>query len=86
MTQAIDRLQTALADRYHLGREIGAGGMATVYLAQDLRHGRPVAIKVLSAQLAAVLGRDRFIREIELAAQLQHPHILALLDSGEAMV
>ena len=84
MTQAIDRLQTALADRYHLSREIGAGGMATVYLAHDLRHGRPVAIKVLSAQLAEVLGRDRFIREIELAAQLQHPHILALLDSGEA--
>jgi Tol biopolymer transport system component len=79
-----DRLSAALADRYAIERELGAGGMATVYLAEDLRHHRKVALKVLRAELAAVLGGERFHREIQIAAQLQHPNILPLLDSGEA--
>jgi eukaryotic-like serine/threonine-protein kinase len=74
----------ALADRYQVERQAGRGGMATVYLAQDLKHRRPVAIKVLHPELAAVLGSDRFLREIEIAARLTHPHILALHDSGQA--
>jgi Tol biopolymer transport system component len=74
----------ALADRYAIVRELGAGGMATVYLARDLRHERQVAIKVLKPELAAVLGGDRFVQEIKTTAQLQHPHILPLFDSGEA--
>ncbi len=78
------RLQTALADRYRLERELGAGGMATVYLAHDLRHGRPVAVKVLRPELAAIIGADRFLKEIETTANLQHPHILPLFDSGAA--
>ena len=78
------RLKTALADRYRVEREIGAGGMATVYLAEDLRHHRRVAVKVLRPDLAAILGPGRFAREIEIAAQLTHPHILPLHDSGEA--
>src|SRR5438093_6497072 len=78
------QLQAALADRYALERELGHGGMATVYLARDLRHGRPVAIKVLRPEIAAALGPERFLREIELAARLTHPHILALHDSGQA--
>ena len=78
------RLAAALADRYAIDRELGQGGMATVYLAQDLKHRRRVAVKVLRPDLAATLGSDRFFREIEVAAQLQHPHILPLLDSGEA--
>ncbi|MEP6574481.1 MAG: protein kinase [Gemmatimonadota bacterium] len=77
-------LATALADRYRLERELGQGGMATVYLARDLKHDRQVAVKVLRPELAATLGPDRFVREIKIAAQLQHPHILPLLDSGEA--
>jgi serine/threonine-protein kinase len=80
----LGRLTAALADRYRIEREVGAGGMATVYLAQDLKHHRKVALKVLRAELAATLGAERFSREIEVAAQLQHPHILPLLDSGEA--
>ena len=84
MTDLFDRLHTALADRYRLERELGAGGMATVYLARDLKHDRPVALKVLRPELAAVLGAERFLREIRLTAQLQHPHILTLIDSGEA--
>ncbi|HEY9505720.1 MAG TPA: serine/threonine-protein kinase, partial [Gemmatimonadales bacterium] len=76
-------LADALRDRYVLDRELGRGGMATVYLAQDLRHDRPVALKVLHAELAATLGPERFQREIRLAARLQHPHILTVLDSGE---
>ncbi|HEU5218330.1 MAG TPA: serine/threonine-protein kinase, partial [Gemmatimonadales bacterium] len=84
MTAAFARLQAFLADRYTIERELGRGGMATVYLARDLKHNRPVAIKVLRPELAAVLGRDRFLREIAITAGLQHPHILALLDSGEA--
>jgi len=79
-----ERLTKALADRYQIEREIGSGGMATVFLAQDLKHNRRVAIKVLRPELAATLGPDRFVREIEIAAQLSHPHILPLHDSGEA--
>jgi serine/threonine-protein kinase len=77
-------LQTALADRYRLERELGAGGMATVYLAHDLRHDRQVALKVMHASLGAAIGSDRFLREIRILAQLQHPHILPLHDSGDA--
>jgi eukaryotic-like serine/threonine-protein kinase len=84
MPELLTRLQSALADRYRLDREIGAGGMATVYLAQDLRHDRAVALKVLRPELAAVIGAERFLAEIKLTANLQHPHILPLFDSGEA--
>ena len=77
-------LTAALADRYTIERELGAGGMATVYLAEDIKHHRRVAIKVLREDLAASMGSARFLREIQIAAQLQHPHILPLLDSGEA--
>jgi eukaryotic-like serine/threonine-protein kinase len=83
MTDAT-RFSAALADRYHLDREIGQGGMATVYLAQDLKHDRRVAIKVLRPELAAVIGAERFLSEIKTTANLQHPHILPLHDSGEA--
>jgi serine/threonine protein kinase/TolB-like protein len=79
-----DRLAAALADRYAIERELGRGGMATVFLARDLRHRRPVAIKVLHPELAAALGPERFLREIETVAGLQHPHILPLHDSGSA--
>jgi eukaryotic-like serine/threonine-protein kinase len=79
-----ESLAAALADRYKLERELGQGGMATVYLAEDVRHRRKVAVKVLRPELAASMGPDRFLREIEIAAQLQHPHILPLLDSGDA--
>ena len=74
----------ALRARYRIERELGRGGMATVYLAHDLQHDRPVALKVLHPELAATLGPDRFQREIKLAARLQHPHILTVHDSGEA--
>ena len=84
MPEVLGRLQAALADRYRLDREAGAGGMATVYLAQDIRHDRPVALKVLRPELAAVIGAERFLAEIKLTANLQHPHILPLFDSGEA--
>jgi serine/threonine-protein kinase len=84
MPDVLDRLKTALADRYTLQRELGRGGMATVYLADDLKHHRPVALKVLKPELAAVLGPERFLREIELSARLTHPHILPLHDSGNA--
>ena len=76
-------LGTALATRYALERPLGAGGMATVYLAHDRKHGRPVAVKVLRPELASTMGAGRFLREIEIAARLQHPHILTLIDSGE---
>src|SRR5918993_774979 len=79
----LTRLTTALADRYRLERALGAGGMATVYLADDLRHGRKVAVKVLKRELAAVIGAHRFLAEIRTTANLQHPHILSLFDSGE---
>ncbi|HET9293383.1 MAG TPA: serine/threonine-protein kinase, partial [Gemmatimonadales bacterium] len=84
MTEAQTRLAAALADRYRIERELGAGGMATVYLAQDLKHDRKVAIKVLRPELAAVIGAERFLSEIKTTANLQHPHILPLHDSGEA--
>jgi len=80
----LDALRRALADRYAIERELGQGGMATVYLAQDLKHHRPVAIKLLRSELAAALGPERFLREIEISAHLHHPHILPLYDSGEA--
>jgi tetratricopeptide (TPR) repeat protein/tRNA A-37 threonylcarbamoyl transferase component Bud32 len=81
---SFDRLSTALSDRYRIEREIGRGGMATVYLAHDIRHERNVAVKVLRPELAAALGPERFLREIRIAANLHHPHILPLYDSGEA--
>src|SRR5467141_3819224 len=80
----VSELRAALASRYRLEKEIGRGGMATVYLAHDLKHDRPVALKVLHPEIAAVLGAERFQREIMLAARLQHPHILSVYDSGEA--
>src|ERR687898_408826 len=84
MADLREQLERGLADRYHIERELGRGGMATVFLAQDLRHERPVALKVLQSELAATLGPERFQREIKLAARLQHPHILSVHDSGEA--
>ncbi len=84
MTATPDRLAAALADRYAIQRELGAGGMATVYLAHDLKHDRQVAIKVLRPELAAVIGAERFLSEIKTTANLQHPHILPLFDSGVA--
>src|SRR2546427_38109 len=84
VTASFDRVAAALADRYRLIRELGSGGMVTVYLAEDMRHRRQVAVKVLRPELAATLGADRFTREIETVAQFQHPHILPLLDSGQA--
>jgi len=84
MTDPLSRLTAALADRYRIERELGQGGMATVYLAEDLKHKRHVALKVLKPELAAVLGADRFVQEITTTAALQHPHILPLFDSGTA--
>ncbi len=84
LTDAVGRLTSALAERYRIDRRLGEGGMATVYLAHDLRHGRDVAIKVLHPDLAAALGGERFLSEIKTTARLQHPHILPLLDSGDA--
>ena len=84
MSDPIDRLTDALKDRYRLERELGQGGMATVYLAQDLKHNRKVAIKVLKPELAAVIGGERFVQEIATTAALQHPNILPLFDSGSA--
>ena len=83
MSDALSRLQAALADHYRIERELGRGGMATVWLAHDLKHDRQVAIKVIRPELAAALGGERFLREIGIAAHLQHPHILTLIDSGE---
>jgi serine/threonine protein kinase/Tfp pilus assembly protein PilF len=80
----LNRLQASLADRYQIERELGRGGMARVFLARDLKHDRPVALKVLHPDLARVLGPERFLREIRLCARLQHPHILAVHDSGDA--
>ena len=83
-TLPIQRLRDALAQSYTIDRELGKGGMPTVYLAQDVKHDRVVALKVLHPDLAAALGPDRFLREIRLAARLNHPHILPLFDSGDA--
>src|SRR3954468_21409484 len=79
-----ERLNSALGDRYRIERNIGSGGMATVYLAQDVRHERFVALKVLNPDLGAVLGGERFLAEIKVTAHLQHPNLLPLFDSGEA--
>src|ERR1700733_6555615 len=79
-----EQLQAALAGRYSIDREIGAGGMATVYLARDLKHDRDVAIKVLRPDLSAVIGAERFVAEVRITARLSHPHIVTLIDSGEA--
>jgi eukaryotic-like serine/threonine-protein kinase len=84
VTDPLKALRAALQGRYDVERLIGQGGMATVYLARDSRHDRPVAVKVLRPELAASIGADRFLREIRVAARLQHPNILALYDSGEA--
>src|SRR4051812_45985994 len=84
MSGNTDRLNTALAGRYRIERQLGQGGMATVYLARDLKHDRDVAVKVLKPELSAVLGADRFVVEIKTTASLQHPHILPLFDSGVA--
>src|SRR5882672_11444993 len=80
----LDSFKAALADRYRIEREIGRGGMGTVFLARDLKHDRSVALKILNPELAAALGPDRFLREIAIAAGLNHPHIVALYDSGQA--
>jgi eukaryotic-like serine/threonine-protein kinase len=84
LSELFDALKAALADRYTLERELGRGGMATVYLAGDVKHRRKVAIKVLHPEIGAAIGPERFLREIEIAASLQHPHILPLYDSGDA--
>src|SRR5262245_30018150 len=81
---ALTDLRSTLAERYRIERELGRGGMATVFLAEDVKHHRRVAIKVLSPEITAHLGSERFLREIEISAHLHHPHILTLLDSGEA--
>src|SRR5688500_108597 len=83
MDDAVAALREGLRDRYAFDRQLGRGGMATVYLARDLRHDRPVALKVLHPELAASMGPERFQREIRFAARLQHPHVLTVLDSGE---
>ena len=84
MTDLLDRLKAALADRYDIEQELGSGGMATVYLAQDLKHLRKVAVKLLHPELSHTIGVERFLREIQVIARLQHPHILTLIDSGDA--
>ncbi len=84
MPDPITRLNPALEGRYAIERELGEGGMATVYLAEDIKHDRKVALKVLKPELAAVVGAERFLAEIKTTANLQHPHILPLFDSGEA--
>src|SRR4026209_1980334 len=81
---SLERVTSALSERYRIEREVGQGGMATVYLAHDLRHDRKVALKVLRPELSAILGAERFLAEIKTTANLQHPHILSLFDSGEA--
>src|SRR5438128_1206843 len=83
MSELVGRLETALAGRYTIERELGAGGMATVYLARDLKHDRLVALKILDPELAAVMGVERFLAEIRVTAHLQHPNLLPLFDSGE---
>ena len=84
MSDVVARLNAALEGRYRVERGLGEGGMATVYLAEDLKHNRKVALKVLKPELAAVVGAERFLAEIKTTANLQHPHILPLFDSGEA--
>ncbi len=84
MSDAVARLNAALEGRYNIERELGEGGMAMVYLAEDIKHNRKVALKVLKPELAAMVGAERFLAEIKTTANLQHPHILPLHDSGEA--
>ena len=84
MSEVSERLKAALSGRYAIEREIGAGGMATVFLARDRKHNRRVAVKVLRPELGAVLGVERFLSEIQVTANLQHPNLLPLFDSGEA--
>ena len=84
MDNTLSRLESALAGRYRIEREIGRGGMATVYLADDVKHPRHVALKVLHSELASTIGPDRFLREVDVVASLNHPRILPLYDSGEA--
>lgn len=84
MSTSVARFQAALSERYVIDRKIGSGAMGTVYLARDVKHGRQVAIKVVPAETLSAAGRRHFHREIRLTARLQHPHILPLLDSGEA--
>src|SRR5439155_17259668 len=84
MGSELESLRDLLVERYQIDRELGRGGMATVYLAHDVRHHRAVALKVVRPELAATLGAERFLREIALTAPLDHPHILPLLDSGDA--
>ena len=84
MSDPVARLNAALEGRYAIERELGEGGMATVYLADDIKHERKVALKVLKPELAAVVGAERFLAEIKTTANLTHPHILPLHDSGEA--
>src|SRR6476659_8786929 len=84
MTDTLTSLTAALAGRYRLERALGKGGMATVFLARDTKHDRPVALKVLKPELGAVLGVERFLSEIRVTANLQHPNLLPLFDSGEA--
>jgi len=79
------RLDSGLTGRYTIARELGRGGMATVFLAQDLRHGREVALKVLRPEVSASIGAERFLREIKMAARLNHPHYLPVYDSGEVV-
>jgi eukaryotic-like serine/threonine-protein kinase len=86
MSEILARLNDAFDARYRVVRELGGGGMATVFLADDLRHRRPVAIKVLDPQFAAFLGAERFLKEIEVTAGLRHPHILPLYDSGRTAI
>jgi serine/threonine-protein kinase len=84
MSDRLEQLKAALSAQYEIDKEIGQGGLANVYLARDIKHNRQVAVKVLRPELATALGPDRFLREIEIAANLMHPHILPLFDSGEA--
>ncbi len=84
VSDTLSRLTTALAGRYRIERELGAGGMATVYLAHDLRHDREVAVKVIRPEVSAELAADRFLLEIRTSARLQHPHIVPVFDSGDA--
>ena len=85
MSDPLDSVTTALAARYTIDRELGGGGMALVYLAHDLKHDRDVAIKVLRPEISATIGVERFLREIEIAAKLNHPHTLPMFDSGSAV-
>jgi eukaryotic-like serine/threonine-protein kinase len=85
LSDSLHALEASLANRYRFEREVGRGGMATVYLVHDVRHRRPLALKVIRRDIAALVGPERFLQEISVTARLQHPHILPILDSGEAL-